>query len=137
MKIVRTLPFVFALTLAAAPGFGAGERMVAGNWTFEMETKGQDPRTFTRCITAEEAGSVNGDAATARAYAEKSAGTSCTMKDFAIDGDTVSYQVICGDTAITSKVAYHGDGFEGVLTTKSGSYEATTQLKGHRAGACP
>jgi hypothetical protein len=137
MKNARALVFVFALTLASAPSLWAAERMVSGNWTFEMVTTGQDPRTFTRCITAEEAGSVNGDAAAARAYAEKSAGTACSVKDFHVDGDTVSYSLTCGETTIASKATYHGDSFEGVLTTKNGDNEATTQLKAHRAGACP
>jgi hypothetical protein len=137
MKNAKALLFVFALTLAAAPCLRAAERMVSGNWTFEMETTGQDPRTFTRCITAEEAQSVNGDAAAARAYAEKSAGTPCDVKDFKIDGSTVSYVLVCGETTVSSKATYHGDSFEGVLTTKSGANEATTHLKAHRAGACP
>jgi hypothetical protein len=128
---------VLALWLAAAPGAVAAERMVTGNWTFEMETAGQDSRTFTRCISAEEAQSVNGDAASARAYAEKAAGANCTVKDFVVDGDTLTYTLVCGETTISSKATYHGDTFEGVMISKNGSTEATTHLKAHRIGACP
>jgi Protein of unknown function (DUF3617) len=137
MKNAKALWFVFALTLATVPCLWAADRMVTGNWTFEMETTGQDSRTFTRCISADEAQSVNGDTAAARAYAEKAAGANCAVKDFAVDGDTVSYRLVCGETTIASKATYHGETFEGVMTTKSGDVEATTHLKAHRTGACP
>ena len=137
MKNGKALLVVLVLALAAARGVFAAERMVTGNWSFEMETTGQDPRTFTRCISAEEAQSVNGDAAAAQAYAEKAAGGSCTVKDFVVDGDTLTYRLLCGETTILSKATYHGDSFEGVMTSKNGAAEATTHLKAHRTGACP
>jgi hypothetical protein len=137
MKNAKALLSVFVLVIVATPFLRAADRMTPGNWTFEMKTTDQDSRTFTRCVTADEAGSVNGDTASARAYAEKSAAGRCTLKDFTVDGDTVSYSLACSDTTISSKAAYHGDHFEGVLITKNGDTESTTQLKAHRVGACP
>lgn len=43
----------------------------------------------------------------------------------------------CGDRTILSTATYHGDSYEGVMKTKAGSVETTTDVKVRRLGACP
>ena len=43
----------------------------------------------------------------------------------------------CGDRTILSTATYHGDSYEGVMKTKAGSVETTTDVKARRLGACP
>lgn len=137
MQNTRALLCISAIAFAAAPGLRAAERMTPGNWEFQMDTAGQDARTIKRCITAEEAAGANGDATAGRAWAEKKAAGNCAVKQFDVDGNTVSFKLACGETTIASKTTYNGDSSDGVLTTSHEGKESVTHVKAHRIGACP
>jgi Protein of unknown function (DUF3617) len=139
MKTIHStvLLSTIALTFLAAPPLSAAERLHAGQWEFTSTTKGE-ATTFKRCITAEEARSVDGDAKSARAYAEKAAAGACKITDYKVGGDTISYAMTCGITTIRSTATYHGDTVEGDTFTKpGGGPEILSHSKGRRLGNCP
>src|SRR3954453_17469748 len=119
MMKIRVVPLLslLALGLSSSPLLAA-ERMEAGEWEFTTTTSGQGTHTFKKCMTPLDAASVNGDEKTGRAAAEKSAGQRCALKEYKIVGETVSYALACGSAAIASTATYHGDSFEGTMTTK-------------------
>lgn len=136
---MKMKPVVFAsivsLQLVVATGLQAADRMQPGKWEFSM-TRDGSTHTSTRCVTAEEAGSVNGDTKSARAHAEKSA-KNCTVDAYDIHGDRVSYKLTCAGATIESAATYHGNSFEGDLKSVRAGKEATTHVKAHRLAACP
>jgi hypothetical protein len=136
-KIHATALFLLALTLLSAPPLLAAERMKSGQWEFTSTHQGRPAQTFKHCMTPADAASVNGDAKAGRAAAEKSAGNKCALKEYKIAGDTVTYTLACDTKTISSTVTYHGDSFEGVLTTKSAGKEDVTRVKARYLGACP
>lgn len=126
----------FLSVLVASP-LSAADRMRAGLWEFTMASKGES-RTFKQCITAEKAGSVNGDTKSARAFAEKEAAGRCKVTDYKIDGAVVTYSILCGTRTIRSTTTYHGDQSEGDLFTKTeGEPETAQHVRGKRLGDCP
>jgi hypothetical protein len=139
-----------ALTLALGPGLlvvllgasgrvDAADRMTLGQWEFTMTTKGE-AHVSKYCVDADLAAVANGDARTGREAAEKNAAkmkSNCRITDFTVTGDTVSHAMTCGARTILSTATYHGDSYEGVLKTKKGSEETTTDVRARRLGACP
>jgi len=80
---------------------------------------------------------VNGPIASARKQAETNAVKGhCSVKTFAIRDRTVSYALVCGARVIESTAAYHGDRFDGVLTTTFEGKSTKTQVAARRTGAC-
>jgi hypothetical protein len=137
LKRFLFLTSICGLLLAATPPLRAAERMAAGKWEFTMTGDGGS-RTFSQCMTPDQANEANGDTKTARAYAEKKAKGRCTIKSYDIQGDTVKYSLACGDRTIDSTTTYHGGNTsEGVLktTTADGKVDTRT-VKARRVGAC-
>jgi len=139
--ILKPTLFLIALCglfLAAAPPLQAADRMQPGKWEFTMTGDGA-PRTFSQCMTQDQANEANGDAKTARAYAEKKSKGRCTVKSYDIQGDTVKYSLACGDRTIDSTTTFHGgNSSEGVLKTTTADGKVSTRtVKAHRLGACP
>ena len=128
------------VALAASP-LSAAERARAGQWEFTITRAGEAANTFKHCIDAVEAGSVNGDTSSSRAYAEKAAaaaGNGCKITDYKVAGDSVSYAMKCGAVSIRSTAAYHGVSFEGDMFTKrDGGPEVPSHIKAKRLGDCP
>jgi len=126
------------LFLAATPPLRAADRMQPGKWEFTMTGDGA-PRTFSQCMTQDQANEANGDTKTARAYAEKRAKGPCKVKSYDIQGDTVKFSLACGDRTIDSTATYHGgNSSEGVLKTTTADGKVNTRtVKAHRVGACP
>jgi hypothetical protein len=127
-----------ALALAASP-LSAADRMRAGQWEFTTTQAGKgDATTFKHCITAAEAGSVNGDTKSARAYAERAARGECKVTEYKVEGNTVSYAILCGAVSIRSTTTYHGDTSEGDLFSKrDGSPQTVSHVRAKRLGYCP
>jgi hypothetical protein len=139
-KATRPKAVLTAIVLAlAASSLTAGERLHPGQWEFTTTHGGKDDATtFKHCISAAEAGSVNGDTRSARAYAEKTAGTRCKVTAYKVEGSSVSYAILCGDTSIRSTSTFHGDTSEGELFTKrGGGVELVSHVKARRLGDCP
>ena len=127
------------LLLAAWGPVEAAERMTLGQWEFTMTTKGES-HVSKYCVDADLAAVVNGDSRSGREAAEKNAAkmkSNCKVTDFTVKGDTVTHTMTCGDRTILSRATYHGDSYEGVMKTKAGSVETTTDVKARRLGACP
>jgi hypothetical protein len=72
-----------------------------------------------------------------RSVAKGAAARHSTIKDFKLEGNTLSYTQVCAGYTFSDKTTYSGDSSEGVLTTKMEGKEAiTTDMKGRRLGAC-
>ncbi|GEM_PF-287073 len=67
--------------------------------------------------------------------------TDCTMKNQKIDGNTVSWTVVCKDTTGTGTITYAGDTFNGQMesSTRIEGKEMKTKMAmiGKRLGPCP
>jgi uncharacterized protein DUF3617 len=125
-----------ALMAFAAPPLRAADRIMTGQYEFTMTTEGKT-QTSTRCVTPEEAKSVNGDAKAGRDYIEKAANGACTVRAYDVKGNTVSCTIACGAGVVrTSSATYHGDSFEGDVTTTAGGKTHTAHTKAKRVGAC-
>ncbi len=67
----------------------AADRVRAGLWETTITVAGK-PVVSSGCITASDAATMNGDAATIRAYLEKSsAKAGCTVKNVTVNGNQV------------------------------------------------
>ena len=138
MKTIRStiLLAAIALTLAATP-LSAADRMQIGQWEFTHTANG-DTHTFKHCVTPDEVVIVNSDTQSARAIATKRAAGHCKMTDYKIDGNVVSYEMVCGTTTTRSTATYHGDSFEADLKTKAeGAPEVASHISAKRLGVCP
>jgi hypothetical protein len=138
LKTIRSTALLAAigLTLTVAP-LSAADRMQPGMWEFTSTANGET-RTFKHCATPDETGSVNGDAKSARANAARRAAGHCTITDFNINGNVVSYAMVCGTTSVRSTTTYRGDTFEAALKTKTeGAAEVATRVTAKRLGFCP
>ena len=129
-------PFVLVLLSFLPPPVLAAERVTSGKWESAMTTAGET-RTVSYCISPAEATSMNGDSRTGRDFAEKKAGSRCTIKSYEIRGDTIAYAVACGARLITDTTRFHGDTAEGVKTIAGEGVTVTTTVKSRRTGTCP
>jgi hypothetical protein len=135
LRLRRAALFTLSAGLVISTSLYAAERMQPGQWEFTLTTDGAS-HTSAHCVT--DAAEVNGDVATARAAAEKKAAGHCTVKSFGIQGDTVSYTLVCGNRTLDSVTTFHGVTSEGTLTTTvQGAKPAVTHFKARRLGACP
>ena len=133
---VVLLTSLSALMAFAAPPLRAADRIMAGQYEFTMTTEGKT-QTSTRCVTPDEAKSVNGDAKAGRDYVEKAAKGACTVKTYDVTGNTVSCTMVCGPSVVRAASAtYHGDSYEGDVTTTVGGRAHTSHTKAKRIGAC-
>jgi hypothetical protein len=117
---------------AAAP---TGVNMQEGKWeitnTFEM--KGMPagmmkPHTMTTCLSQKD-------------YVPKDTQQKdCTMKDVKVEGNTVSWEMLCKDSRGKGTVTYAGSTFDGVMETmmKEDGKEmnAKMTMKGKYLGPC-
>ena len=127
-----------ALTLAATSTLHAAERAHVGKWEFVSTVAGEST-TRSYCIKPAQAQGINGDAAADRAFLEKGAAARhCTIKDFKLAADTLSYTQVCAGYTFSDRTTYRGDTSEGELTTKmDGKPAVVTHMKGRRLGDCP
>jgi hypothetical protein len=125
-----------ALTLTVAP-LSAADRMQTGQWEFTHTANGET-HTFKHCVTPDEVVIVNSDTQSARAIAAKRAAGHCRITDYKIDGNVVSYAMVCGTTTTRSTATYHGDSFEADLNSKAeGTAEVASHVSAKRLGLCP
>jgi Protein of unknown function (DUF3617) len=128
--------YASVLILFAAPAAEAADRIASGKWESAMTTDGATS-TVGYCISAAEAASINGDSKTGRDFAEKKAGSRCTIKSYDIKGDTVAYSLACGSRTITDTTTFHGETSEGVKMVTNEGVTVKTLLKSRRVGICP
>ncbi|MDQ6891739.1 MAG: DUF3617 domain-containing protein [Acidobacteriota bacterium] len=135
LTIPTLLGTAIVLALATSPLSGA-DRFRVGQWELTTTTQGET-RTVKRCITAQEAETVNGDTKSSRASAERQS-PSCKYTDYKVDGNLVSGAMTCGKLASRWATTYHGDTMEGDKFTRiAGGPEFVSHTKAKRLGDCP
>lgn len=126
-----------SLALVAGSWLQAGDRMKSGQWEV-TSTDGGQTRTNTHCDTPEQVKAANGNSEEIRTSLEKSARSlHCSLQDFKMESDTISYTYNCPGRSTASKTSYHGNSYESMVTSKTGGEEHTRQVKGRRLGECP
>ncbi len=116
---------------AAAPSFNMQE----GKWeittTFEMPgmpAGAMKPQTFNACLSPKD-----------YVPADKEQ-KDCTMRDVKVEGNTVTWSVVCKDSSGKGRVTYAGTTFDGVIETtmKEGGKEmsAKMSMRGKHIGPC-
>ncbi|MDQ7787620.1 MAG: DUF3617 family protein [Thermodesulfovibrionales bacterium] len=122
-------------TSVAKPAQGT-LNMEEGQWeiTTSFEMRGMPagmakPHTATVCLSKQD-------------YVPKSTEqTDCTMQDTKVDGNTVSWSVVCRDSTSKGRVTYAGSTFDGLIetTTKDGGKDMTSRMtmNGKHLGPCP
>ncbi len=122
LALLASLPGLMAL--APVP-LRAADRLIPGEYQATVTVDGQT-RTFTHCVTEDEARWMSADAKSGRAAIEKYMKGACTMQAYDVTGDTVSYTMACGPNIVKSRTTYHGDSFEGGSTNTFGTPDVTT-----------
>jgi hypothetical protein len=112
-----------------------GVDMKDGKWeiTTTMEMQGMPagmmkPHTFTACLSQKD--KIPQDANQ----------KDCSMKDVKVEGNTVSWEVVCKDSSGKGRIAYAGSTYDGTMdmTMKEGGREMTAKMtmKGKHLGPC-
>lgn len=117
---------------AAAP---KGVNLQEGKWEITntinmqgMPAAMMKPHTMTACLSQKD-------------YVPKDTQQKdCTMKDLNVDGNTVSWEMLCKNSSGKGTVTYAGSTFDGVMETiiKEGGKEMTAKMtmKGRYLGPC-
>jgi Protein of unknown function (DUF3617) len=132
------LPAVMCVALGAATASHAQERMRTGMWEDTVTSSG---RTSTRshCFKPGDAVKSNGSPAVVRAETEKALlkDGACTLKDFKLEGNSLTLTMVCGSSTILQETQFHGgDSFETTMTHTDGGVSKVMQIKGRRTGDC-
>ena len=114
---------------------GSEMNMQDGMWEITSQVKMQGmtipPMTFSQCITKDNAVPQNNSPGQ----------DDCKVSDMKTTGSTVSWSVVCGEQAGNmkgkGKITYHGDRFEGEMTTEHMGMAMVTEMSGRRTGPCP
>jgi hypothetical protein len=132
-KVAAGIGFVL-IACSAIVYAGSSLDIEEGQWEITSSVKMQGmtipPMTFSQCITKEDAIPRN----------EASGQDACKVTDQSIVGDTVSWTMVCsgqgGEMKGKGKITYHGDRFEGQMSTESMGMVMLTEMKGKRIGPC-
>jgi hypothetical protein len=113
---------------------GSELNMQDGTWEITSQVKMQGmtipPMTFSQCITKENAVPQN----------TSPGQDDCKVSDMKTVGSTVSWTMTCNEQAGNmkgkGKITYHGDRFEGEMTTEHMGMVMVTEMSGKRTGPC-
>lgn len=120
---------------AEKPAASSAVNMQEGKWeiTSTIEMQGMPagmvpPQTFTTCLSKKD-------------YVPKGEQQQdCMMQDTRVDGNTVTWTVVCKDSRGTGRVTYAGTNFDGVIETvmkdEGKEQKATMTMKGRHIGPC-
>ena len=125
---------LWVLLTGSAIHAGSGLNIEDGMWeitsTVKMQGMTIPPMTFSQCITKDNAVPQNNSPGQ----------EDCTVTDMRTVGSTVSWAVTCngqgGQMTGKGKIPYHGDRFEGEMTTEHMGMVMVTEMQGRRTGAC-
>ena len=109
--------------------------MQEGKWeiTSTLEMPGMPagvmkPQTFTTCLSQKDYVPTDKEQ------------KDCTMQDVKVDGNTVTWSVVCKDSSGKGRVTYAGNTFDGVIETimREGAKEMSAKMtmKGRHIGPC-
>jgi len=110
--------------------------MKPGKWevTMQMDMPGMQmpPRTITKCVTKEDAASVESAIPSGRND------SGCKLSDVTVDGNTVSWKMNCEERKVTGegRMTYEGDAYTGEVHMKTPDHEMTIKHTGKRVGEC-
>ncbi len=129
---------LIALTFTATTLLSAEERMRAGLWEVKTTSDGKPSGTRgNTCYTPAMVQMANMPAKMLQEATEKAgAKRGCTLKDFKIDGNTMSMVKVCGARSAVISSTYSGDAFETVDTATEGGVSKVIQMNGRRIGDC-
>jgi len=131
---------LIAFAFSATALLLAQERMRPGLWENTV-TSGGKSATRSHCLTADELAITNGSTEAIRqsmvkAFAKLNNG-SCTLKDFKVEGDTISSVMVCGASSFASTRTFHGDNVETASTSTTAGVARVSHITSRRLGACP
>lgn len=133
---MRTILLAAAVALIAAPAAAETVNMQPGKWEGKVEVNMPGMPTgpgkpFTQCVTEEDLG----DPADMLAQND-----GCQVVQSDHSDDVFTYELDCGESVMTGRIAYHGDSYEGsgtmVMNAGGQRMEATMTMEGRRLGAC-
>lgn len=136
--MVKKLSMVIFLGIVSLFGVvyaGSELNMEDGMWEITSQVKMQGmtipPMTFSQCITKDNA----------VPQTNSPGQEDCKVSDMKTIGSTVSWSVVCGEPSGNmkgkGKITYHGDRFEGEMTTEQMGMVMVTEMSGRRTGPCP
>ena len=133
-----TLLALSALLFPAAVSVRAEDRMRAGLWEITSTLNGKSPGpSHNTCYTPAMVALGNSPAKSLREATEKSSAKSgCTLKDFKMDGNTISMTQVCGVRTLVVLSTYSRDAFDTVATSTEAGVSTATHMKGRRIGDC-
>jgi hypothetical protein len=133
-----TLLALSALLFPAAVSVRAEDRMRAGLWEITSTLNGKSPGpSHNTCFTPAMVALGNSPAKSLREATEKSSAKSgCTLKDFKMDGNTISMTQVCGARMLVVLSTYSLDAFDTVATSTEAGVSTATHMTGRRIGDC-
>ena len=133
-----TLLALSALLFFSAVSLRAEERMRAGLWEITSTLNGKSPGpSHNTCFTPAMVALGNSPAKSLREATEKSSAKSgCTLKDFKMDGNTISMTQVCGARMLVVLSTYSLDAFDTVATSTEAGVSTATHMTGRRIGDC-
>ena len=122
------------VSLFSAVYAGSELNIEDGMWEITSQVKMQGmsipPMSFSQCITKDNA----------VPQTNSPGQEDCKVSDMKTIGSTVSWSVTCGEQAANmkskGKITYHGDRFEGEMTTEHMGMVMVTEMSGRRTGPC-
>jgi hypothetical protein len=115
----------------------AEDRMRAGLWEVTTTLNGKSSGSHNTCFTPAMVALGNSPEKTLREATEKSTTKSgCTLKDFKVDGNTISMTQVCGARTLVVSSTYSADAFDTVATSTEAGVSMATRMKGRRIGDC-
>jgi hypothetical protein len=133
-----TILALIGLTFPGAAWLRAEDRMRAGLWEITSTLNGKSPGpSHNTCYTPAMVALGNSPAKSLRDATEKSSAKSgCTLKDFKMDGNTISMTQVCGPRTLVVSSTYSLDAFDTVATSTEAGVSTATHMKGRRIGDC-
>ncbi len=139
--LVLIAAMVLTPTLAATPG---DDLIHPGMWEIvsivqipnNPQMHGED--RHAHCYTVEEVAGINAkSAALMTTTVTTPAAEQCTVKDLKYVGNKGTWNVSCpnGET-VHAELVFHGDSFEGFVTTGTGDVSLKATMAAKRTGAC-
>ena len=136
IKLTISLTLV-AVVFSATALLYAEDRMRAGLWEVTTTLNGKSSRSHNTCFTPAMVALGNSPEKTLREATEKSTTKSgCTLKDFKVDGNTISMTQVCGARTLVVSSTYSADAFDTVATSTEAGVSMATRMKGRRIGDC-
>ena len=127
---------LLAFAMAASAADPTPSPMKPGKWevTVQMDMPGMQmpPRTFTRCVTTEDAQNAE------NAVPKMRGAEGCKMTEFRVEGSTLTWKMNCEQhqSSADGKLVFDNDSYTGEVHVKAPDHEMTMKHTGKRVGDC-